>query len=65
MGFYSWPCFFFLGDVNLELVIWIVGVYRVINGCPESGNSDPTGILLYSFYLGLNFNYLDFYPPSG
>lgn len=51
MGFYSWPCLFFPEDMTVELFIQIVGTYRVVNGCPESGNSGPTGISSFEFLL--------------
>jgi hypothetical protein len=43
--------FSFLKDLTTRLIIWILGTYRVVNGCPKSGNSGPTGISLFVFLL--------------
>jgi len=46
-----------------RLIIWILGAYRVIDGCPESGNSGPAGISSFEFllfYIWLKLNYYYF-----
>jgi hypothetical protein len=49
--FYGYTYKNFLGDVccwAAYLNKWL-GSCRIINGCPESGNSDPTGMAALSF----------------
>lgn len=41
----------FLGDVGC-LSKWL-GSCRIINGCPESGNSDPTGMAALTFLYSM------------
>jgi hypothetical protein len=43
--------FSFLKDLTTRLIIWILGTYRVVNGCPKSGNSGPAGNSLFVFLL--------------